>query len=137
MSPLDPGSVQAIPSAASYVAAWTQWLLAPLLATIVSIIYYRAALPSLSQLQKVLLSAHGICIAVLYMSAMLVFWMGLSKEVYATPFLFSLLVPVGLGMFSLFKYQGHKVVHWLQLLNMLCLAWTAFIGIMAVTGNWL
>lgn len=76
-------------------------------------------------------------IALLYMAALLVFWAGLSKGSYAVPFMISLLVPLGLGVFSLFRYQGHKVVHWLQLLNVLCLAWTAFIGIMAITGDWL
>jgi 4-hydroxybenzoate polyprenyltransferase len=137
MSPLDPSSVPAAPSVLSYAAAWTQWLLAPILASAISLIYYHAASPTLARSMKLVVSAHGVSMAALYMVAMTIFWTDKAKPMFALPYLCSLLMPAGLIIFSLFKFKGHRVVHWLQLINVACLLWVAFIGIMAVTGDWL
>ena len=102
-----------------------------------SIIYYRAAAPTLARPVKLLVSAHGLCLAALYMLAMTIFWAEKAKPAFALPFLLSLLLPVGLMLVSLVKFKGHRVAHWLQLINVACILWVAFIGIMAVTGDWL
>ena len=137
MSPLDPNAVHASPGALLVAGAWAQWLLAPILAIIVSVIYYRTAPTGISRTLRALAAAHGATIALLYMVAMVVFWTEMASPKFGVPFLLSLLVPIVLAIVSLFIFQGRKSIHWLQLVNLPCLAWTAFIGIMAITGDWL
>jgi Ni,Fe-hydrogenase I cytochrome b subunit len=55
----------------------------------------------------------------------------------ATPFLVLLLLPLSLIVDSFFLFRGRRIFHWLQVLNILCLIWTGFVGGMAVTGHWL
>ena len=82
-------------------------------------------------------SAHGFAISIVYFGAMSVFWANAARPKYAVPFVVLIAVPGALILLSFFVYRGPKHVHLLQVLNLLCLAWTFFIGIMAVTGEWL
>lgn len=128
---------QVTPSVLEYVLAWFQWLLAPVLALVISIVYFRASPSSQPLGSRLMASAHGISIAALYAGAMLVFYANAAGPRYATPFFVLLAVPAVLMLLSFFIYRGAKHVHLLQCLNFLCLAWVAFIGGMAVTGDWL
>jgi hypothetical protein len=60
-----------------------------------------------------------------------------SRPIYGAPFLFLYFIPLGLAGASLFSYQGPKAIHVLQGPNLSAMAWAAFIGGMAVTGEWL
>ena len=73
----------------------------------------------------------------LYVGALIFSAIGISKPGYGVPFLATLLVPVALIVLSFFLYEGRKSLHTLQLVNLLCIAWTFFIGSMAITGEWL
>lgn len=119
------------------VFAWSQWMLAPILALGISAVYFFTS-PKTEVLSKRLLaSAHGLAITLLYAAAMVVFRTNSANPKFGGPFLLSLMIPLLLIVVSFFVYRGIKAVHWLQLLNLLCLGWTYFIGSMAVTGNWL
>jgi len=125
------------PSVIEHIFAWSQWLLAPILALVISVAYFWASPKSQSLSSRVLASAHGVAIAGLYVGAMSIFYANAAKPKYAVPFLVLLAFPAVLMLLSFFLYRGPKHVHLLQILNLLCLGWVAFIGGMAVTGDWL
>jgi hypothetical protein len=116
---------------------WMQALLAPALAIGISALYFTASPKTEPLAKKLLVSAHGVVIALLYLGAMSVFWLHRSSDAFAKPFSYVLLIPLLLILTSLFMFRGRKLIHWLLLVNLACLAWTAFIGVMAVTGDWL
>ena|ERR1035437_400095 len=116
---------------------WVQGLLAPIVALVISAAYFMSSPLSKPLSKRILASAHGVVITAIYMGAMTIFWAQKANPKFITPFLFSLLIPLFLIAVSFFVYQGRKTIHSLQLLNLLCLGWTFFIGSMAVTGDWL
>jgi len=124
-------------SSLAVLVSWAQGLLAPALALVISVVYFVSSPRSQSIARRILLSAHGAMIMALYMGAMAVFWAQKANPKFATPFQLLHLVPLILMVVSLFIYRGRNVIHFLQLLNLLCLGWTFFVGSMAVTGDWL
>ena len=116
---------------------WAQGLLAPVLALAISVIYFISSPRSEPVARRLLASAHGAVITTLYMGAMAIFWAQKANPQFITPFLLLLPVPLVLIVVSFFIYRGRKAIHFLQLLNLLCLGWTFFVGSMAVTGDWL
>jgi hypothetical protein len=117
--------------------AFLQLWIWPVLALLVSVVYFRAVEYGLGVWRRVLLSAHGASIAVLHVSAFTIWLTGVSHIKYGKPFAFALLVPVALMAYALAAFRGKRSVHWLQVLNLVALFWTAFIGSMAITGEWL
>jgi len=120
-----------------WTIAWVQMLLAPAFAIGISAVYFTASPKTEPLAKKLLVSAHGVSIAALYLVALSVFWFHRSSDALAKPFNYLLLIPVLLILTALFMFRGRKVIHWLLLVNLACLAWTAFVGVMAVTGDWL
>ena len=126
-------------NAGTLVAAFAiaQFWIAPLLAAAVSAIYFRASPTDQPLLQILVVSGHGAVIASLYGGALAFSGLGIAKQSYGLPFIGLLLVPVVLVGLSFALFRGRRSVHLLQILNLVCLAWTLFIGGMAVTGEWL
>lgn len=116
---------------------WVQAMIAPALAIGISALYFTASPKTELLAKRLLVSAHGVVIALLYFGAMSVFWFHRSNDAFVKPFTYLLLIPLLLILTSLFMFRGRKLIHWLLLVNLACLAWTAFIGVMAVTGDWL
>jgi hypothetical protein len=83
------------------------------------------------------MSAHGLTIATLYLGAIAVGQVGASKVKYGAPFAIAFLIPLVLMVYAIITFPGRRSVHWLQLLNLVALFWSAFIGTMAITGDWL
>ena len=121
----------------SVASAIIQGVLAPLLAISISIAYYRASPRAEPLFKRIVASAHGVTIALLYVIAILVWRVGMATPRLATPFLVLLLLPLSLIVASFFLFRGRRIFHWLQVFNFLCLIWTGFVGGMAVTGDWL
>lgn len=119
------------------VFVWLQALLAPVLAVIISVRYFRASPDTEPLPKKLLVSAHGVVVAVLYFGAMSVMWSHQSSEALGRPFDYLLPIPVLLGLVSLLMFRGGKQIHWLLVVSLGCLLWTAFVGSMAVTGDFL
>jgi hypothetical protein len=116
---------------------FAEGLLAPILAFSISVIYFLQS-PRTDPLSiRLLVSAHGVSIAALYIGAMLVWWTGHSDARFESVFIFLLVLPLVLIAVSFVFFRGNKSLHLLQALNILCLMWTAFVGGMAVTGDWL
>jgi hypothetical protein len=69
--------------------------------------------------------------------AMAVWRLGLSGKVFGYLFSFLLFTPLILIAVSFSTFAGRKGFHWFQLLNLISLAWVAFIGSMASSGDWL
>jgi hypothetical protein len=113
------------------------WYSTPLVATAISVAYFLRSGADVSSLRRVATSAHGVVIAVLYVVAMLVAVTRRYNPALGTPFTLALALPVVLVAVSLLFYRGSRTLHWLQLPNVACLAWTAFMGGMAITGQWL
>jgi F0F1-type ATP synthase assembly protein I len=111
--------------------------LAPLLAVAVSVIYFCRSPQTEPIMRRIAASAHGIAIALIYVGALSLNFAHLESQRWSTPFSIILLLPLMLIVLFVLLFRGHPETHWFQLLNLLCLAWTAFIGGMAVTGDWL
>jgi hypothetical protein len=118
---------------------WLVWLFevltAPLVAAFVSIVYFSASPKSEPMRRRLIASAHGAAIVMLYALAWLFIVAGISRPSRLLPFAVSLLLPGALIGASFFVYAGPKAVHWLQVHNLACLLWTAFTGAMLITGQ--
>lgn len=118
------------------VLALTHLLWAPVLAVLVSAVYYRQAV-FLPLRQRVAVSAHGALLALLYGTAFLVAATGASNAQLAIPFWISFLLPIVSILFALARFGGNRAIHLLQLVVAACAFWVLFIGTMAITGEWL
>jgi hypothetical protein len=118
---------------------WLTWsgyvLVAPVLAAAISGVYFVVSPRTQPLRSRILASAHGVTIALLYAAAWMVLISGQSSLWLGNLFAFSLLLPLSLIIISFFFYQGPKSVHWLQVINVACLLWTGVTGIMLVTGE--
>lgn len=121
----------------TFLFAFAQGWLTPFMTTVISIVYFTTSPRTQSILPRLLASAHGLSIAVLYLCALSVHWVGKASPDYEMPFYFLSLLPLFLIIGSFFLFRGRKLIHLLQIPNLLCLLWTFFVGSMAVTGNWL
>jgi len=123
----------------SQLLRWLAWsgyvVVAPLLTAAVSTAYFLASPRAQPLRNRILASAHGAAIALLYAIAWIVLVSGHSNLRLGSPFAFSLLLPLALIVLSFFTYQGRKVLHWLQFVNVVCLLWIGFTGIMLITGE--
>lgn len=122
------------------IAAWPglpQLYAAPIVMMLISALYFFASSRDLSLWSRLLTSAHGLVAAMLTMAAMVLYASSKSRPIYGMPFLLLYFVPLGLVVASLWAYKGPKVVHVLQGPNVGAMAWSAFTGGMAVTGDWL
>ena len=116
---------------------YAQVFLAPLLTSAVSIIYFLCSPKSQPLLIRLLASAHGAVIAIIFFLAMALSNFVEPSPNLGKPFFAFYLVLLTLIVASLFLFKGRKFIHGLQVINLLGLAWTYFLGGMAVTGVWL
>jgi uncharacterized membrane protein len=116
---------------------WAEWYLAPILALVVSAVYFATSPRTQPLSLRLLVSSAGVLTAVVYCVAGAVALLKRPDRAYGSAFAVALLLPISAMVLSLWLYRGKKVVHFLQIVNVACLAWTAFIGGMAVTGDWL
>jgi predicted signal transduction protein with EAL and GGDEF domain len=110
------------------------WAL-PLLAPLVSVAYYWASPAAQPFLLRLLASAHGAVLAVVYAIVIALTVAHGANPAYVTPFLAALGVPVVLMVTSFFVFRGRRVVHVLQLLNVVCVLLASLFGAMAITGE--
>ena len=120
-----------------WVMAALMWYSAPIIATLVSVLYFVRSGADDSLLRRLATSAHGVTVAALYILAMLVAVTRRYDPAFGTPFAIALLLAVALIIVSFILYRGSGKLHWLQVPNVACVAWTAFMGGMAITGRWL
>ncbi len=110
---------------------------APLIAVAISVMYFLRSDSNANLLRRVISSAHGVTIAIIYAIAFAITLAGYAEPPKIIPFVVALLVPVALILISLFDYPGNSRIHRWQVLNVACLLWTWFMGSMAITGDWL
>jgi len=113
------------------------FMLPPFLMISVSVAYYRASAHVQRLGERLLVSAPGALIAVLWFGAFFVSLAGEGRPSYGKPFAYALLVPLGFMAIALLRFKGKASVHYLQLLNLLGCALTFYVGRMAITGLWL
>src|SRR5258706_1783070 len=121
----------------AWLLTFSFWYLARLVSLGISVIYYVMAPMDTPLSRRILVSAHGAAMSILYVGAMTVALLGASRPTYGTPFLVFMAIPVLFAILAMRFYQGNRMIHLLQVVNVLCLAWTGFMGRMAVTGKWL
>ena len=126
-----------IPRSLEWVLAVLVWGGAPIVAVLISVLYFLQSKADSSMLRRIVTSAHGAAVAALYALAMFIAIQRWEDPALGKPFALALLGIVGLIVISLLLYRGSKKLHWLQILNIASLAWTGFMGGMAVTGKWL
>jgi hypothetical protein len=106
---------------------------------VVSAVYFFADRRRPAYRFRLLCSAHGIAGIALYFGA-LALWA--VSPTYRGPlagwgYLILYLVPISLVVIALLRFRGPWLVHLLQVPNVCALIWAAFVGGMAVTGDWL
>lgn len=126
-----------LPAIVDWFLALLAWYSAPAVALVVSTAYFVRSSGDPSMWRRIVTSSHGVTIALLYVIAMGVALARAYDPAYGNPFSLALLVPVVLMALSLVFYRGSRRTHWLQFLNAGSLAWTGFMGGMAITGRWL
>jgi hypothetical protein len=112
------------------------WL-APVIAMAISVVYFKRSPKDQPLAQRLLVSAHGVVIAAIYLCALYVWWSGSSRESYGRPYAIAFMVPVALIAVSFWKFRGPRSTHLFQLANLFCIAASYFLGGMAITGDWL
>jgi len=120
------------PGFVSWLIAWT-----PLVGIGFSYTYFTASPNGESFGRKVVTSAHGASITALYFAAGFVMWAGKSNSLFEGPWDIAGLIVLLLMIVSLSFFRGPKWLHLLQLLNLILLAETWFLGSMVITGNYL
>ena len=111
------------------------WLSPPVIALVISIVYFWTSPRSQPLGLRLLASAHGVTICALCLLAIAIAAAGKSNYDLGWPYALAMTVPVLLIVTSLFVYRGRKIVHWLQPLNLLCVFWAFVGGGMLVTGE--
>jgi hypothetical protein len=104
---------------------------------VISIAYFAADRSGSPFALRALSSAHGFVAALLFAGAVVIGIAGATRPAYALPFQLLHMVPAILVGLSLILYRGPKLLHVLQVPNVIAMLWSVFIGTMAVTGDWL
>ena len=104
-------------------------LMVPLSALAVSVAYYRNSPTTQPVLLRLLASAHGVSIALLW--SLMLFWIAQSQDVawHLTAFECLLLLPIALIVVSFFVFQGPRKVHLLQAVNLGSLIYVGLLGV--------
>jgi hypothetical protein len=110
------------------------WAL-PLLAPLVSVAYYLASPEAQPSGLRLLASAHGMILGLVYLVVVAVTMANGPSPAYVSPFVAALGVAAALMVTSLFVFRGRLFIHLLQLLNVLCLLLAFLFGAMALTGE--
>jgi hypothetical protein len=118
------------------MAAFIQWFGVPVGAVVISVVYFFMA-RTLSIGRRLAVSAHGCLLAAMYIFVGLIYETGHSHPSFAWPFLATFLAPAASVVFALTWYPRSKKLHFLLIPLLYCALWVAFIGGMAVTGDWL
>jgi hypothetical protein len=130
--------MKAVCGAFGVIYAWVLELIVPVLLPLaISAVYFFRSPQAEALSRRLLASAHGLSIAGIYLLAMTVWWTHNANQRFGGPFLIALLIPVVLIGVSFAIYRGSRATHWFQVLNVLSLGWTSFVGGMAITGDWL
>ena len=92
--------------------------------------------------RRVAACSHGACFFLAFLYALLICPIskgyGLQQHnPYETPFLVLLCLGLASSVASLVLFRGRKALHLLHLLAIPAAAWTAFIGAMAITHDWI
>ena len=105
-------------------------LMVPLSALAVSVAYYRNSPTTQPVLLRLLASAHGVSIALLW--SLMLFWIAQSQDVawHLTAFECLLLLPIALIVVSFFVFQGPRKVHLLQAVNLGSLIYVGLLGVL-------
>lgn len=114
--------------------AITQWVWAPAIACAISCVYFIKS-PALPLSRRLAASFHGSAVALLYVTALLVYVTGLARASFAIPFWLGFLLPLVSVGCALIWLRG--ALQWLLFVLLACAASALFIGTMAVTGDWL
>jgi len=113
------------------------FILSPLLAIFVSIVFFRASPRSQPLNYRLLAASPGVTMAAFLAAAYSCLYLGWSNHALSGPYLFfSCVVPFGLIVASLIVFAGNKWLHALQLVNLDALPQTAVYGAMAIANDW-
>jgi hypothetical protein len=111
-------------------------LLAPLVLVGTSYWYFKTAPAQTGTIFRLLASAHGVFSLVLLVGAVAIGVLGKGSKPLSDLFLALQSVPLLLILLSIFIFRGPKEIHWLQVLNIPATLWSAFIGLMSISGKW-
>jgi hypothetical protein len=104
----------------------------------ISIAYFWLGRREPSLVTRILVSAHGVFAAALYLGALGLWEVTRAYRPWAGwPFLLLHLIPIASIIYALFRFSGPKLLHLSQIANLGCMVYTYFVGGMAVTGDWL
>jgi hypothetical protein len=108
---------------------------APIIAIGISVAYFISSPREQALSGRLLASSHGVAMALLYAALWAVPQGTKLNSNLGNVYPFTLLFPFALIVTSFFVNRGNKLIHWLQLINLLCLLWIGIAGVMRVTGQ--
>lgn len=91
----------------------------------------------MTKTSRIAVSVAGPLISFLYLMSLTIGLRGYGNLKFAQVFFVALIVPCIFVLYALVKYRGPKKIHALQVLNVLALIDSYFIGTMAISDNWL
>lgn len=103
-------------------------------AALIGVVYFYADAPRQSVSRRLLASAHGVTISLLYCGAWVLYLTHRADETLARPFAQIMVLPLALIAVALFAFRGPRIVHLLQVINLLCLLWVWLRGSVVITG---
>lgn len=115
----------------------TTWMLAPVVAIGISVVYLRAPQVAHTLLRRMLASLHGLIIAFANFAALLVAFTGHSDTRLGLAFSLLLCLALASMIVAIPTFGLTNRMNLLLIPLLACLLWVYVMGGMAVTGNWL
>ena len=94
----------------------------------ISVLYFIFNSSSTNLIERICVSIHGILGTILYTGAIYLFEIKNSNKYLLSIYHTLLLLPVLSIIYSFFKFKGKKIIHFLQILNVICLIIVWFFG---------
>lgn len=120
----------------THTTAMLFWCALSLPPVLVSVSYYLGSPRTETVTHKWLVSLHGVSISALCLAAVLVGGFGNPQQENWPLFGFLCLAAALLVVYAVVRFRGRKLLHGLQLINILWLVFAVVLGRMAVTGTW-
>jgi hypothetical protein len=108
---------------------------APLTMLVISAFYFWASPLSAPPSSRLLVSAHGVAGALLFLAGFGVAWLGGPQAALREPFLALWLVPIVLAIFSVVRFAGPRRTHWLLVPLLAAMLWACAVSFTVVGGG--
>jgi hypothetical protein len=111
------------------------FLAVPFLGVATGFVYFRQSENKASFARRILTSAYGPSIAIIYIVLIALVPNDFRYQRYLHLFWWGLLLPTLLIVYSIFRYPGSRKLHMLVPFNLVALGWLFIVGTLAIGGK--